>query len=81
MILLSSTYFISYSLGYGKSTNTRSELLALWALLTVAYHLGIPLLSVYGDSQVVISWVNKKCYHLLGKEKSFFERPSSESLV
>ena len=60
VILLSSTYFISYSLGCGRSTNTKSEFLALWALLTVAFHLGIPLLSVYGDSQVIISWVNRK---------------------
>ena len=62
VILLSSTYFISYSLGCDRSTNTKSELLALWALLTVAFHLGIPLLSVYGDSQVIISWVNKKYF-------------------
>ena len=60
VILLSSTYFISYFLGCGRSTNTRSQLLALWALLTVSFHLGIPLLSVYGDSQVIISWVNRK---------------------
>ena len=59
VILMSPSYFISYSLGCGRSTNTRSELLALWALLLVAIHLGIPLISVFGDSQVIISWVNR----------------------
>ena len=34
-------------------------LMALWALLLIAIHLGIPLLSVFGDSHVIISWVNK----------------------
>ena len=50
VILMSPSYFISYSLGCGRSTNTRSELLALLALLSVAIHLGIPLLSLFGDS-------------------------------
>ena len=59
VILMSPSYFISYSLGCGQITNTRSELLALWALLSVAIHLGIPLLSVFGDSQVIISWVKR----------------------
>ena len=60
VILLSSTYFIGDSLGCGRSINTRSELLEIWELLSVSIHLGIPLLSVYGDSQVIISWVNRK---------------------
>ena len=58
VILMSPSYFISYSLGCGRSTNTRLELLALWALILIAIHLGIPLLYVFGDSQVIISWVN-----------------------
>ena len=59
VILMSPSYLISYSLGCGRSTNTRLELLALWALLSVTIHLGIPLVSIFGDSQVIISWVNK----------------------
>ena len=34
-------------------------ILALWALLSIAIHLGIPLLSIFGDSHVIISWVNR----------------------
>ena len=59
MIHLSVSYSISFTLGCGISTNTRSELLALWALLTVTCHLGIPLITIYGDSLVIISWVNR----------------------
>ena len=59
MIHLSASYSISFTLGCGISTNTRSELLALWALLVVTCHLGIPLITIYGDSLVIISWVNK----------------------
>ena len=47
VIHLSTSYFISFSMGCGRSTNTRSELLAL---LSVSIHLRIPLFSVFGDS-------------------------------
>ena len=30
--------------------------MALWALLTVSKFMGIPLLSIYGDSLVIIQW-------------------------
>ena len=56
---LSDSHTINFTLGYGGSTNTRSELLALWALLVVTKHLGIPLLSIYGASLVIISWENR----------------------
>ena len=47
-------------MGYGISTNTKSELMALWALLSVSEIMGIPLLSIYGDSLVIISWATGK---------------------
>ena len=56
---LSDSHFLSFSLGYGKSTNTRAELLALWAVLAMSKLLGIPLLAIYGDSLVIIKWANK----------------------
>ena len=59
VIHLSASYSISFTLGCGRSTNTISELLALWAFLAVTCHLGIPLITIYGDSLVIISWVNK----------------------
>ena len=35
-------------------------MMALWALLTVSKIMGIPLLSIYGDSLVIISWATDK---------------------
>ena len=59
MLHLNDSHFLSFSLGCGKSTNTRAEILALWALLAVAQHLGIPLLNIFGDSLVIINWENR----------------------
>ena len=59
MLLLSDSITLGFSLGCGRSTNTRAELLALWALLAVSKHLGIPLLTIFGDSLVIINWANK----------------------
>ena len=47
-------------MGCGRSTNTKSELMALWALLSVSKLLGIPLHSLFGDSLVIISWTSGK---------------------
>ena len=58
VLLISSSHFFHAKIGYGKSTNTRVELLALWTLLSFAAYLGIPTLSAFGDSQVIINWVN-----------------------
>ena len=58
-LLISQDHYFSIKMGFGQSTNTISELLALWALLMVIKHLGIPLLTIYGDSLVIISWVNR----------------------
>ena len=55
---LSDSHTIRFTLGCVRSTNTRYELLALWALLAVTKQLGIPLLTIYGDSLVIISWEN-----------------------
>ena len=59
MLHLSDSHFLGFSLGVGKSTNTRVELLALWALLVVSKILGIPLQTIYGDSLVIINWENR----------------------
>ena len=59
MLHLNDSHFLSFSLGYGKSTNTRAEILALWVLLVVSKLLGIPLQTIYGDSLVIINWANK----------------------
>ena len=57
-LLISHDHSFSIKMGCGQSTNTRSELLSLWALLVVAKELGIPSLHVHGDSTSIINWVN-----------------------
>ena len=56
VLLLSGSHTLGFSLGCGMSTNTRAELLALWALLAISKHLGIPLLTIFGDSLVILNW-------------------------
>ena len=55
-IFLNDSHFLEFSLGVGHGTNTKAELLSLWALLHTSHMMGIPLAQVYGDSQVIINW-------------------------
>ena len=59
MIYLNDSHFFSFSMGCGCSTNTRAELLALWAVLRVNLMMGLPMHLIFGDSMVIISWLNK----------------------
>ena len=47
-------------MGLGAGTNTRAELLSLWALMWLANRLQVEELQVLGDSLAVIDWVNGK---------------------
>ena len=55
-IFLIDSHFLEFSLGVGYGTNTKAELLSLWALLHTSHMMGIPLVHVFGDSQVIINW-------------------------
>ena len=55
-IWLNDHHFFAIKLGCGSSTNTRVELLALWASLRVAKDIGLPYLHIFGNSSVVIKW-------------------------
>ena len=59
MIYISETHYYSFSVGCGTCTNTRAELLALWSVLRVCLLMGFPIHMIFGDSMVVISWVNR----------------------
>ena len=56
-IYLNETHRLEFSLGVGHGTNTKAELLSLWALLLTSQMMGIPLTHIYGDSQVITNWV------------------------
>ena len=59
MIYINDMHFFSFSMGCGRSSNTRAELLACWAILKVSLMMGIPIQQIYGDSLVIISWINR----------------------
>ena len=58
-IWISEHHFLSIKLGCGHSTNTRDEMLALWASLYIAKDIGLPYLHVFDDSSVIINWAKK----------------------
>ena len=55
---MSEAHTFKFSLGPGPCTNTKAELIRLWALLHIAQMMGIPKLRIYGDSSVIINWAN-----------------------
>lgn len=50
--------FYKLRMGCGKGSNTRGELLTLWSLVHFSYTKQVSNLRVYGDSKVIIDWVN-----------------------
>ena len=50
-------HHLEFMLGVGHGTNTKAELLSLWAVLLTSHMMGIPLSQIYGDSLVIINWV------------------------
>ena len=54
-LVLKESHTFEFAMGAGICTNTKAELMALWALLTVANEMGIPLLNIFGDSTVIIN--------------------------
>ena len=57
-LVLNESHSFEFAMGAGYSTNTKAELMALWALLSVAKLMGIPCLNIFGDSAVIINWEN-----------------------
>jgi ribonuclease HI len=51
---------INWTFNCGLGTNTRAELLGVWATLTLASRLHFSKLQVFGDSEIVINWLNNK---------------------
>jgi ribonuclease HI len=44
----------------GRGTNTRAELMGVWATLMLASHLSLHRLQILGDSKVVIDWLSNR---------------------
>ena len=59
-LMINYDHYICMKMCVGQSTNTRSELLALWTLLFSAQLFGLPYLHIHGDSSVIINWFNRR---------------------
>ena len=59
-LLISQDHYFCMQMGVGQSTNTTSELLALWTLLISAKLFSLPYLHIHGDSSVIINWFNRR---------------------
>jgi ribonuclease HI len=64
---LSDAHFFNLKLGLGPGTNNYAELMALKLLLNFAGEKGIRSIQIFGDSMVVINWVNKtqRCHNII----------------
>jgi ribonuclease HI len=51
----------SWFLNCGKGTNSKAELLGLWASLVLTSIWSLDHLRILGDSRLVIEWINNKC--------------------
>ena len=51
---------IGWILNCGHGTNTKAELMEVWATLTIAHHLAYTKLQILGNLKVVIDWLNKR---------------------
>jgi ribonuclease HI len=60
VIKLSGNICYRWTLNCGPGTNTRAELLGVWASLILATRLDIDQLQVLGDSKIVIDWLNNR---------------------
>jgi hypothetical protein len=60
IIKISGNTIYRWTFNCGMGTNTRAELLGVWASLSLAHRLDIDHLHVLGDSKIVIDWLNYK---------------------
>ena len=55
-LFLNENHHLDFVLGVRNGSNTKAELLGLWALLHSSQMMGIPLAHIYSDSKVIINW-------------------------
>jgi hypothetical protein len=51
---------IKWHINCGAGTNTKAELMGVWATLTMATLWSIQKIQILGDSKVIIDWINQK---------------------
>ena len=59
-LYVKNNHIFKFKLHYGKVSNIKDELLALWCLCKIATVFGIVTLHVFGDSKVTIKWETRE---------------------
>jgi ribonuclease HI len=67
VLFLTQNHYFKISMGLGPGTNNRAELMALKLLLLFVVDKNISSLQIFGDSLLVISWIQKtqRCHNIL----------------
>ena len=55
-IVINKDHFLYICGGLG--SNTKDELLSTYVLLLIASHIGVTNINIYGDSNIIIDWLN-----------------------
>lgn len=79
-IFLNENHRLEFALGVGQGSNSKAELLGLWAVLHSSQMMGIPLARIFGGSQVIINWqkvflhfLHQSSFNGVGNLKSFLK--------
>ena len=56
VIVINKDHFLYICGGLG--SNTKAEILSLFGLLFIASHFGVSDISIFGDSKIIIDWLN-----------------------
>jgi ribonuclease HI len=56
----SSSHYVRIKYSPSRGTNTRAEFIGLWTLLEFINKKGIKKVQIFGDSKLVVDWVNRK---------------------
>ena len=64
---MTENHYFRLKWGLGDGTNNKAELLAIYMLLTFAHEKGLRRLQIFGDSMIVINWLNnaQRCHNIL----------------
>lgn len=62
LVFIDKNVYYELSLGGGRGSNTRAELLALWNILHFARSKQLSSLQIFGDSNVIIGWATGKSF-------------------
>ena len=66
VLFLEEGYYFQARWGLGEGTNNKAELLALYMLLLLAHEKGVQKLQIFGDSMIIINWINQtqRCHNI-----------------